>query len=169
MITKMINGVVGICPHYAGETRINKPGIHHEEWVRAGHDRWKAFTQANPELRLTKGLWKPTCYKALTTPHRNCRHHERLQSLCTLDHWHTVQVGYKEIVMVSQPYYCEDQQFQDGLRRHGLDLVNAGDDRSWYFPGRASLVLIGRAESIAKVDVAYDVSGCAPPPADCCQ
>ena len=105
-------------------------------------------------------------FEALTTPHRQCRHHERLSGN-SLDHWHAIQVSYKEVVVVSQPYSSEDQRFREALRRHGLGLVNAGEDRSWYFPGSSSLVLIGRAESIAKVDVAYDVSGCAPPPAGC--
>ena len=169
MITEMVNGVNDICTHREDGGNSRKPGIHEEEWIKAGHDRWTAFTKANPDLSLTRGLWKPTCFEALTKLHYSCRHHERLNSGGILDHWHTVQVGYKEVAVVSQPYYYEAPQFQEDLRRHGLDLVNAGEDRSWYFPGASSLILIGRAESISKVHVAYDVSGCAPLPAGCRQ
>ena len=104
------------------------------------------------------------------TPYRHCMNHHRLSEVMPggiLDHWHTAQVGYKEVVVVSQPYGHDTAKSWALEGGYSVVMVNAGTDRSWYFPGTAYLVLIGRPESVVKVNLEYSVSGCAPIPAGC--
>lgn len=168
MIKKMMNGPSNICTCEKAGPRSS--GIHANDWKKAGRDRWLAFTKANQELCLTVGAYKPPCLEAFVTPHRRCKHHQRLDTVMghnLLDHWHSVSVGWKELCVVSQPYYPEAAgpwQLSEG---DSVVVVNAGPDKSWYFPGVASLLLIGRPESIAKVNLTYSVSDCSPIPKGC--
>ena len=168
MIQTKMNGTDSICA--CEKTRVTAPGIHQADWEKAGHDRWKAFVNANPEIRLAKGGYSPPCLEAFVTPHRHCMNHHRLSEVMPggiLDHWHTAQVGYKEVVVVSQPYGHDTAKSWALEGGYSVVMVNAGTDRSWYFPGTAYLVLIGRPESVVKVNLEYSVSGCAPIPAGC--
>ena len=171
MITQMMKGPVSICPHR--EQRVpRRPGIHETDWHQAGRERWQAFVKANPDARISRG--RPRCLESLVTPHYVCKHTllGRVMGHPVLDHWHTIIVGYKERVIISQPYlgHISDPSQEIGPWETRTDLVvgvDAGKDKSWYFPGMASLFLIGTAEAVAKVNLDYSVEGCAPIPKGC--
>ena len=165
MITAVRNGAGGICGCGSREVRWQQR-IHQAAWEKAGHDRWRTFVSANPELHLTAGDWHPKCLETLITPHRNCKHQRIHKGWLPLDHWHTAQTGYKEVVIVSQPYQVETRTlWVDG--RGPVSIVDAGKDRSWYFPQHTHLVLIGQPSAIAKIDLTYNVNNCSQIPEGC--
>ena len=74
--------------------------------------------------------------------------------------------GHREDILVAQPY-SDLIRYPEELRNLGLGTMKGGVDRSWHFPGSTYLVLIGSARILSSVNIDYDVSGCAPIPADC--
>lgn len=169
MIKTMHNEPLSICGcGEAGSRPSARP--HHAAWMEAGASRWRAFVEANPGLSSVRNEYRVPCLEALERPHRRCKYHARIPVGSIFDHWHMVK-SEAGLIAVCQPYHYEPEAAKvlTEARRRGLDLriVNAGAERSWYFPGDAYLVLIGTSRAIAEVRVDYDVSGCAPIPEGC--
>ena len=131
------------------------------------------FREMNPDLReVEKNRYCRNLYTLLTNRHRHeghCKFGEKIEisSQCFLDHeeaWQDLETGLPVIVAHA---YCphrvamaegrEDREkYQQSHRDAGERLAERGlayraSGGSWYYPGRCSLVVLARADVVARI------------------
>ena len=146
----------------------NKLQPHHQAWLTACWDRWELFKNANPGLRQSK--IRTRCVRAyLPDLKHKCRSGNHFQlSTGLLDHAQDFNAGRGGLFTVGQPYI--DKGLGGAvveLAGQGLVFVNGGRNRSWYFPGHSTLILIGAADVLSKINVGYSTEDAAPLPQGC--
>ena len=128
-------------------------------WRTYSEAVFDAFQQANPDLH----------YK----DHRACvleaqaRNHRCPRPNCTrirgeaLDHDELVRYPDNEKLIISHPYPSEANYERDltEWKNHlpEISLINAGIERSWYFPHASSLIIVGQEDVLERVNLDYEL------------
>ena len=153
-----------------------------QAWINYSKMVFQAFQEANPDLQFRKGT--PRCLLEAGEKRHSCHgaFHQG-PSRGQLDDWFLRQHELARFpdgrkIMISQPNLDrngDEDKDETRIRRcleswqellPGVTLQMGGSTRSWYYPGISSLVIIGTAEIIERVNTSYEIqagsepSGC---------
>ena len=133
-----------------------------EAWRKHSAALFQAFREANPELQYRDRRVCPleaqekrhTCSR--TTCHYQAGGHP-------LDHDEICRFPDGAKLIISHPYpHGENDSFSEKLARWrihvpDMEVRSGGAARSWYFPGRSHLVIIGQEKTLARVSLEYEM------------
>ena len=153
-----------------------------QTWTNYSKLVFQAFQEANPDIQFRKGT--PNCLLEAGEKSHSCHgafhpgpSGDRPQDWF-LSHHELARFPDGRKIMITQPYLDrnEDEDKDETRIRKcleswqellpGVTLQMGGSTRSWYYPARSSLVIIGTAEIIERVNTSYEIpagsepSGC---------
>ena len=141
-------------------TTSRRPSGCDAAWRKHSEAVFEAFRKANPEIQ-----YKEThpCLIELRRNRHQCytRHHTPLRG-DPLDHDELCRFPDGDKLIISHPYAREDDTFSTDLAEWqaevpGTAAKNGGFNRSWYFPGHSTLVIIGKNEALDRVNLEFEI------------
>ena len=137
-------------------------------WSAYSETHFKAFQEANPDLQYKDH--HPCILEAQSRNHRCPRPNCGRVRGRPLDHDELVRFPDNEKIIISHPYPGgeDHEQVLESWRRHKpeITMVIGGTERSWYFPGASSLVIVGQQQILERINLEYELpegaepSGC---------
>ena len=129
-------------------------------WRRYSEVVFGAFREANPEIQYRE---RHPCLVELRQERHQCYtlNHTPVRS-GPLDHDELCRFPDGEKLIISHRYKSEDDTFHEDLvkwqdQAPGVTARNGGYSRSWYFPRQSTLVIIGKAEILDRVNLDFAV------------
>ena len=140
-------------------------------WREHSKAVFEVFRNANPDLQYKD---HHSCVLDAQRKRHNCytKNHGQLRGH-SLDHDELCRFPDGEKLIISHPYpNGANDDFSEDLESWqrevpGIAIRTGGEQKSWYFPGHSSLVLIGTSDVLDKVNLDYEVptdtepAGCA--------
>ena len=133
-----------------------------QAWREHSEAVFEAFRNANPDIQYSN---RQGCVLD-THPNRHVcrtRNHHQLRGH-PLDHDELCRFPNGSRLIISHPYpHYDNDDFigeLEGWKREApsLTIKVGGPEKSWYFPGHSSLVVIGNNEALEKVNLDFQVS-----------
>ena len=133
-------------------------------WKYYASTLFKAFQKANPDLRYRN---QAGCALDVIPRHSCARtkDHNTIRGP-GFDHDEQARLPGGEKFIISHPYptpdepqkeLCTQATLSAATGQPGLEVAHAGIARSWYFPTHSTLLIIGLAENIDKINTDYEV------------
>ena len=155
----------GICPgescqyEQARTTTSRRMSGCDQAWRKHSEAVFEAFRNSNPDIQYNNRHGcvldtEPKRHVCQTRNHRALRGHP-------LDHDELCRFPDGSKLMISHPYpHWSNDDFigeLEGWKREapGLSIRVGGPEKSWYFPGHSSLVLIGNSAALERVNLDF--------------
>ena len=140
-----------------------------QAWNAHSQQVFEAFQEANPEIQYRKGT--PACLLEAGEKRHQCHGAPHLDEdgyhleSRFLRHQELARFPDGKKIMICQPHLHgegDTQTIQEAILpwrelMPNLTFRMGGPARSWYHPGRSSLVIIGNAEIIERVNTSYEI------------
>ena len=140
-----------------------------QTWTNYSKLVFQAFQETNPDIQFRKGT--PNCLLEAGEKSHSCHGAFHLgpsgdqPNDWFLRHHELARFPDGRKIMISQPYLDRNED-ETRIRKcleswqellPGVTLQMGGSARSWYYPGRSSLVIIGTPEIIERVNTSYEI------------
>ena len=130
-------------------------------WRKHSEAVFEAFRNANPDIQYND---RTGCVLDTQSKRHVCRTtHRHMLRGHPLDHDEVCRFPNGEKLIISHPYpHRDNDDFIGELEEWkkqapDLSIKLAGSDKSWYFPGHSSLVIIGNSETLDRVNLDFQV------------
>ena len=133
-----------------------------DAWRKHSQAIFDAFREANPEVQYRD---HSACVMEVQQKRHSCpqKNHQTVRG-ALMDHDEICRFPDGEKFIISHPYLSREGPHADRYTQAlqelqaetpGVTATNAGPERSWYFPGHSSLVLIGMPAALDRVQLDF--------------